>query len=264
MVSLQEDPQSKYKARQTLVVLILLQKINPTSTTKRDVLDSRSVVRIALLRPDANDVLLGAHAQHDTHDAVRLLKLVSDGGEDGRLPQAVRQTLAQSDRKLCAFGDLLPDWAADEGREEEDVGHWGQGRGGLEVRVDGPEGLDLRLRRSQSVFKGGGSRATMGWGVRQDGLRGGGRGTQFEGEEGKIVRNLVPTAHQQRHQPSPSSRHKARRTRECKATYRGEPSDLLDALLVLSRRGDLFPHAAIQEPKDPAVQRTTPTVVSEC
>lgn len=50
------------KTRQTSVVLNLLQAEIFDVNDKRDLLDSRSVVHIALLRPDANDVLLGADA----------------------------------------------------------------------------------------------------------------------------------------------------------------------------------------------------------
>ncbi len=71
-------------------------------------------------------------------------ELVTNEGEDEVLPYAVRDAFAKAEDPLAAgeVEGVLPDGAADVLVEEEVVGRGQEGRGRVQVRPEGPEGLD--------------------------------------------------------------------------------------------------------------------------
>jgi hypothetical protein len=71
-------------------------------------------------------------------------ELVTDEGKDEVLPDAIRDALAEAEDPLAAgeIERVLPDRTTDPLVEEEVVRRWQEGRGWVEVRPEGPEGLD--------------------------------------------------------------------------------------------------------------------------
>ena len=102
--------------------------------------------------PDAEDVLALTHANRTpTYLRPFVLvrrrdasELVADESEDEVLPDAIRDALAEAEDPFPAgkVEGVLPDGAADALVEEEVVRRREEGRGRMEVRPEGPEGLD--------------------------------------------------------------------------------------------------------------------------